>query len=50
VCIGTDSPFDMADTQPVRTLAAVPGLTDDERHHLCCGTALQLLGEPDLHS
>ena len=50
VCIGTDSPFDMADTQPVRTLAAVPGLTDDERHHLCCGTALQLLGEQDLHS
>jgi aminocarboxymuconate-semialdehyde decarboxylase len=45
VCIGTDSPFDMGDESPAQTIAAVPALTADEHHHLCCGTALQLLGE-----
>ena len=45
VCIGTDSPFDMADEQPARTIESVPGLTDDEREQVCCGTALRLLGE-----
>lgn len=43
VCVGTDAPFDMGDTQPASTLAAVPGLTRGEHHALCCGTALQLL-------
>lgn len=50
VCIGTDSPFDMADEHPAQTIDAVPGLTNDERDQICCGTALQLLGEGGLHS
>jgi aminocarboxymuconate-semialdehyde decarboxylase len=45
VCIGTDAPFDMADEHPVPTINAVPGLTPQERHCLCCGTALKLLRE-----
>jgi aminocarboxymuconate-semialdehyde decarboxylase len=45
VCIGTDGPFDMADDDPRRTLAAVPRLTAHEEHEVCCGTALRLLGE-----
>ncbi len=45
VCIGTDSPFDMGDEDPAKTVASIPRLTDVERHHVCCGTALQLLGE-----
>jgi len=49
VCIGTDSPFDMADEHPAQTIASVPGLTHDEHDHVCFGTALQLLGEPALH-
>ncbi len=45
VVIGTDSPFDMADAHPLETLNAVCGLTHDEHHEICCGTALRLLGE-----
>jgi aminocarboxymuconate-semialdehyde decarboxylase len=45
VCIGTDAPFDMADERPLATIASVPRLTDHERHEVCCGTALRLLGE-----
>ena len=45
VCIGTDSPFDMGDDHPQETIAAVPGLTKEEQHDVCCGTALRLLGE-----
>jgi aminocarboxymuconate-semialdehyde decarboxylase len=45
VCIGTDAPFDMADTNPQGTIAAVPELTAAERHCVCCGTALKLLCE-----
>jgi aminocarboxymuconate-semialdehyde decarboxylase len=45
VCIGTDAPFDMADEHPLDTIAAVPRLTEQERHELCCGTALRLIGE-----
>jgi aminocarboxymuconate-semialdehyde decarboxylase len=45
IAIGTDSPFDMADEDPARTLAAVPHITDGECHDICCGTALRLLGE-----
>jgi aminocarboxymuconate-semialdehyde decarboxylase len=45
ICIGTDSPFDMADQNPAATIDAVPRLTPRERQCLCCGTALQLLCE-----
>lgn len=45
VAIGTDSPFDMADQQPIETLDAVPRLSREDRHQVCCGTALRLLGE-----
>jgi aminocarboxymuconate-semialdehyde decarboxylase len=45
ICIGTDSPFDMGDEQPAATVAAIPRLTLPERHQICCGTALRLLGE-----
>jgi aminocarboxymuconate-semialdehyde decarboxylase len=45
IAIGTDAPFDMADEQPVATLAAVPHITHEENHEICCGTALRLLGE-----
>lgn len=45
VCIGTDSPFDMGDEHPDETIASIPRLGEDERHDLCCGTALRLLGE-----
>jgi aminocarboxymuconate-semialdehyde decarboxylase len=45
VCIGTDSPFDMADQDPKGTIDAVPGLTAHERDCLCSGTALTLLCE-----
>ncbi|MEH2566025.1 amidohydrolase family protein [Bradyrhizobium sp. AZCC 2289] len=45
VCIGTDAPFDMADTDPKATIDAVPGITPLERQCVCCGTALKLLCE-----
>jgi aminocarboxymuconate-semialdehyde decarboxylase len=45
VCIGTDAPFDMADDAPLSTIAAMPRLSTPERDHICCGTALRLLGE-----
>ncbi len=47
VCIGSDAPFDMGDEDVARTIASVPRLTEHERHELCCGTALRLLGEGD---
>jgi len=45
VCIGSDAPFDMGDEDVAETIDAVPRLTEHERHELCCGTALRLLGE-----
>src|SRR5664280_965678 len=39
VCIGTDAPFDMGDEHPEETISAVPRLTEDEHHEVCCGTA-----------
>jgi aminocarboxymuconate-semialdehyde decarboxylase len=45
IAIGTDAPFDMADQDPLATLAAVPRVTPAEQHEICCGTALRLLGE-----
>lgn len=45
ICIGTDSPFDMADDNPKATVDAVPGITDVERECVCSRTALKLLCE-----
>ncbi len=45
IVIGTDAPFDMGDEQPAKTLEHVPGISCAEHHHICCGTALRLLGE-----
>jgi aminocarboxymuconate-semialdehyde decarboxylase len=45
VCIGTDSPFDMGDEHPDRTIDSIPRLSEQEKHELCCGTALRLLRE-----
>ncbi len=45
VCIGTDSPFDMGDEQPDKTISSIPHLTHEEHDEVCCGTALRLLGE-----
>lgn len=47
VCVGTDSPFDMGDERPQATIAGIPDLGLADRHALCCGTALRLLGEAD---
>lgn len=44
VVIGTDSPFDMGEEQPVARLDAVPGLTEKEREDVCYRSALQLFG------
>lgn len=41
--LGTDAPFDMGEVAPVASLDGVPRITKDERHALCCGTALNLL-------
>lgn len=45
VAIGTDAPFDMGLQNPVGVIDAIPRVTSQERHYLCCGTALKLLGE-----
>lgn len=45
ICIGTDSPFDMADNDPKATIDAVPGVTAAERECICSRTALKLLCE-----
>jgi aminocarboxymuconate-semialdehyde decarboxylase len=44
VVIGTDSPFDMGDDDPAATIEAA-NLNPSERHDVCCGTALRLLGD-----
>jgi aminocarboxymuconate-semialdehyde decarboxylase len=44
VVIGTDSPFDMGEEQPLVRLDAVPGLTEKEREDVCYRSALQLFG------
>lgn len=44
VVIGTDSPFDMGEEQPVERLEAVPGLTQKEREDVSFRTALALFG------
>jgi len=45
ICIGTDSPFDMADADPKGTIDAVPQITSHERECICSRTALNLLCE-----
>ena len=45
VALGTDAPFDMGDEDPLATVEAVPGLTDEEREALLSGTARNLLGD-----
>jgi len=45
VMIGTDAPFDMAETDPLGRLAAVAGLSEDDRERILGGNALALLGE-----
>jgi aminocarboxymuconate-semialdehyde decarboxylase len=44
VVLGTDSPFDMGEEQPVERLDAVPGLTAKEREDLSFRSALALFG------
>ncbi|MDP1717578.1 MAG: amidohydrolase family protein [Burkholderiales bacterium] len=44
VVIGTDSPFDMGEEQPVQRLDAVPGLTQAEREDVCYRSAMNLFG------
>jgi aminocarboxymuconate-semialdehyde decarboxylase len=43
VMLGTDYPFDMGVTDPLRRLDAVPGLSRDERAAMTGGTAARLL-------
>jgi len=45
IMIGTDSPFDMGDFNPVDKVEAVTGFTGAERDRICAGTATLLLGE-----
>ena len=45
ICIGTDSPFDMADADPKGTIDGVPQITAHERECICSRTALNLLCE-----
>ena len=45
VTLGTDSPFDMAETDPVGVIDDVPGLTDEQRDRILGLNALELLGE-----
>ncbi|MDB6002650.1 MAG: hypothetical protein JWP52_4349 [Rhizobacter sp.] len=42
--LGTDAPYDMGEVAPVASLDGVPNLSQVERHAICCGTALNLLG------
>lgn len=44
VMLGTDYPFDMAETDPVGLIDATEGLTDDERTAIKGGTAEKLFG------
>jgi aminocarboxymuconate-semialdehyde decarboxylase len=45
VVIGTDSPFDMGEEQPVERLDAVPRLTDKEREDVCYRSAMRLFDD-----
>lgn len=43
VLIGTDHPYDMGDTDPLGSLAAVTGLTPEEKEMIAGGNAVSLL-------
>ncbi len=45
VALGTDSPFDMRDDDPLARIGSIPGLTARERDDVYGRTALRLLGE-----
>ncbi|MCC6533051.1 MAG: amidohydrolase [Burkholderiales bacterium] len=45
IMLGTDSPFDMGDFNPVDKVEAVTGFTTAERDQICTRTALALLRE-----
>src|SRR5215203_1888961 len=44
VALGTDAPFDMGDEDPLKTVGAIPGITDEERETILSKTASELLG------
>lgn len=44
VMLGTDYPYDMSDPDPVKAIAALPHLSDAERHLILGGNAAQLFG------
>ena len=44
VVLGTDAPFDMGDEDPLKTVGAIPGVTDEEREAILSKTASELLG------
>jgi aminocarboxymuconate-semialdehyde decarboxylase len=44
VMLGTDYPFDMGAYEPERLIAAVPGLTEEDRERILGGNAARLLG------
>jgi aminocarboxymuconate-semialdehyde decarboxylase len=44
ILLGTDYPFDMGAYEPHKFLAAVPGLTEQEREQILGGNAARLLG------
>jgi aminocarboxymuconate-semialdehyde decarboxylase len=44
VMVGTDFPFDMGDEDPLGLLAAVDGLTDDDRAAISGGNASRVFG------
>ena len=44
VMLGTDYPFDMGAYEPEKLIAAVPGLTDQDREQILGGNAARLLG------
>ncbi len=44
ILLGTDYPFDMGTYEPHKLLAAVPGLTEQEREQILGGNAASLLG------
>jgi aminocarboxymuconate-semialdehyde decarboxylase len=42
VMLGSDYPYDMSDTDPVRAIASVPGLSDAQRELIYGGNAMRL--------
>ena len=45
--LGTDYPFDMGEDRPLEVLAAVGGLSADDRERIKSRNALRLLGMAD---